>query len=169
MNETTLLIAFIAVTSVAVLLQTLILAGMYFSTRKLGKRLEALSTQVEEQVMPMVEKVRGMIDENAPMIHSAITSLTETSSLVRSQAGRIDEAVTEMVGMARKQAVRADELATRTMQRIDITAGVMQHAATFPIRQLSALKDGVVAGLREFFGGRKSRRAKPVPGDEMFI
>jgi ABC-type transporter Mla subunit MlaD len=169
MNVTTLLPAFIAVTSVAVVLQTLILAGMYVSTRKMSQRMEALSTRVEEQVLPLVEKVRGIVDENAPMIHSTITNLTETSSLVRSQVGRIDEVVTEIVGIARVQAGRADLLATRTMQRVDITAEALQHTALSPLRHLSALVSGLGAGIGELVGGRKVRRAKAVPSDEMFI
>jgi methyl-accepting chemotaxis protein len=169
MNVTTLLPAFIAVTSVAVVLQTLILAGMYISTRKMSQRMEALSTRVEEQVLPLVEQVRGIVNESAPMIQSTLKNLTETSSLVWTQAGRIDEAVTEIVGIARVQAGRADRLATRTMERVDITAEALQHTALSPFRHFSALMNGVGAGIGELVGGRKVRRAKAVPSDEMFI
>jgi methyl-accepting chemotaxis protein len=168
MNET-LLIAFIAVTSVAVVLQTLILAGMYFSTRKMSNRMEALSTRVEEQVLPLVEKVRGIVDENAPMIHTVVTNLTESSNVVRAQVGQIDEAITEVVGIARTQVARADLLATRTMQRVDITAETLQHTVTSPMRHLSALMEGVMAGFGEYVGGRKARHSKTAPTDEMFI
>jgi methyl-accepting chemotaxis protein len=165
----TLLIVFIAVTSAAVVLQTLILAGMYASTRKVSARMEALSTRVEEQVLPLVEKVRVIVDESTPMIRTVVTNLAETSSLVRSQAGQIDETITEIVGMARIQAGRADQLATRTMQRVDITAGALQHTVTTPARHFSALMEGVRAGLGEFLGGRKARGAKSAPSDQMFI
>jgi methyl-accepting chemotaxis protein len=170
MNEQSLLIAFIAVTSVAVVLQTLILAGMFFSTRKMGQRIEALSTKVEEQVLPLVEKVRGIVDESAPQIQTVITNLTETSNLVRAQAGQIDEAVSEIVSIARTQAGNAGELAERTMQRMDHAAEAVQHTVTSPMRHLSALMEGVMAGFGEFVGGRKVRRTtKAVPSDEMFI
>ena len=163
------LIAFVAVTSIAVVLQTLILAGMYFSTRKMSKRMEALSTRMEEQVLPLVEKVRVIVDENAPMIRTAVANVTETSGLVRSQIGRIDETVTEVVGIVRAQAGRADELATRTMQRIDITAGVLQHSVSAPGRHFSALMDGVMAGFQQLTAGRRASRAKATSNDEMFI
>jgi ABC-type transporter Mla subunit MlaD len=169
MNEPTLLIAFIAMTSVAVVLQTLILAGMYVSTRKMSQRMEGLSTRVEEQLMPLVEKVRELVNDNAPMIHSTVANLTETSSLVRSQAVQIDEVMTEIVGIARVQAGRAGILATRTMQRVDVTAEALQHTALSPIRHASALMEGVAAGFHEFFSGRKDRRTKAVPSDETFI
>ncbi len=85
---------------------------------------------MNEQVLPLVEKVRGMVDESAPKIQTMITNLTETSNLVRAQAGKIDEAVTEIVDMARTQAGQANVLATRTMQRVDLTAAAMQHAVS---------------------------------------
>ncbi len=168
MNQN-LLIAFVGVTSVAVVLQMLILAGMYFATRKASQRIDALSTQVNEQVLPLVTKVRGIVDESAPAIQTVVTNLTETSNLVREQAGRINETVTEIVEKARVQAGQAEILANRTMQRVDLTAAAVQHSVLSPVRHLSALVEGVTAGIGEFVGGRKARRNKAVPNDEMFI
>jgi hypothetical protein len=169
MNETTILIAFVAVTSVAVVLQTLILAGMFFSTRKMGQRMEVIANKVEYDVLPLVATVRGMLDESGPKIHSVITSLAETTNLVRAQAGQIDVAMTEIVGIARSQAGNAGVLAERTMLRVDHAAETLEHAVTSPVRHASALMEGVMAGFGEFVGGRKARRAKAVPTDEMFI
>jgi methyl-accepting chemotaxis protein len=169
MNETTILIAFVAVTSVAVVLQTLILAGMFFSTRKMGQRMEVIASKVENDVLPLMATVRGMLDESGPKIQSVITNVAETSNLVRAQAGQIDAAVTEIVGIARTQAGNAGVLAERTMLRVDHAAETLEHTVTSPMRHASALMEGVMAGFGEFIGGRKVRRAKAVPTDEMFI
>jgi methyl-accepting chemotaxis protein len=169
MNETTILTAFVAVTSVAVVLQTLILAGMYFSTRKLSQRMTALSIKVEDEVLPLVAKVRVIVDESAPKFQTVISNLSETSDLVRAQAGQIDEAVTEIVSIARAQAGNAGVLAERTMQRVDHVEEALHHAVSSPMRHISALMEGVAAGVGEFLGGRKVRRAKAVPTDDMFI
>lgn len=168
MNETSL-IAFVAVTSTAVVLQTLILAGMYFSTRKMSKRMEALSTRFEEQVLPLVEKVRAMVDESAPMIRTVVTNVTETSGLVRTQAGRIDEVVTEIVDKTRVQVNRADELATRTMLRVDVAAGTLQNSVAKPVRHFSALMDGVMVGFNKFVASNKARNPKSAVTDETTI
>jgi len=169
MNETTLIIAFIAVTAVAVVLQTLILAGIYASTRMVGKHVDALTTRMNEQVLPLVEKALGRVEESAPKVQTVISNLAETSDLVRSQAGKIDEAMTEFVGIVRTQAGNVDVLATRTLQRADVTVEALQHVVMSPLRQANALVEGVAAGLGSFVGGRKARRAKPVSTDEMFI
>lgn len=172
MNET-LLIAFIGVTSVAVVLQTVMLAGMYRASRKTGERIHALTNQVNEKVLPLVDKVRGIVDESAPAIQTAVANLTETSTLVREKAGLISENVTEIVAMARSRAGQADILADRTMQRVDLTAAAVQQAVLSPVRRLSALAEGLAAGVGQYVGGRKTRRNSnkgPIPADdEMFI
>ncbi len=168
MHETSL-IAFVAVTSVAVVLQTLILAGMYFSTRKMGRRMEALSSRVEEQVLPLVEKVRGMVDESAPKIQTVITNLAETSdagtdaSWPDRRSGHGDRRHRPGPGE------RADVLATRTMQRVDLTAEKLQHTVNAPVRHLSALMEGVTAGFSALMSGRKAQSNKAASSDEMFI
>ncbi len=152
MNETTLLIAFIAVTAVAVVLQTLILAGMYFSTRKASQRIEALANRVNEQVLPLVEKVRAMVDESAPKDPDGGCESGGDLDLVRQQAGKIDEAITEIVGIARTQAGNADVLATRTMQRVDVTAEALQHTVMSPLRHLAARDGRRGGGFGELYG-----------------
>jgi len=170
MDETTLLIAFIAVTAVAVVLQTLILAGMFVAMRKMIERTEALQARLNEQALPLLEKVRGLVDESTPMIRTVMTNVAETSDLVKSQAVKIDGAVTELVGIAHKQAERANGLANRTMERVDHTAAAVQNAVTTPVRHLSGLVEGVLAGIGQLAGVRRERqRTKAVPKDDMFI
>jgi hypothetical protein len=62
-----------------------------------------------------------------------------------------------------------DVLATRTLQRADVVAEAMQHVVMSPMRRVSALMEGVAAGVGKFVGGRKDPSAKPGPTDEMFI
>lgn len=170
MNETTLLIAFIAVTAVAVVLQTLILAGMFVAVLKMMERTQAVQKRVNEQLLPLLEKVRGLVDENTPKIQTVITNVTETSDLVKSQAVKIDGAVTEIMGLARGQAERANGLASRTMERVDRTAATVQNAVTTPVRHLSGLAEGVLAGITQLIGARRDRsRSRVAPDDETFI
>jgi hypothetical protein len=138
MSETTLLIVFIAVTSVAVVLQTLILAGLYFSVRKMMERTQSLQQKMNDQALPLVAKVRSFVDE--------------------SQAGKLDSALTEIVDIARTQAERAGELATRTMGRVDQTAERVQGIVNSPLRRVSGLMEGVAAALAHLVGSRLERR-----------
>ena len=178
MNQTTLLIAFIAVTAVAVVLQTLILAGMSIAVFQMGKRMKAMQSRVNDQVLPMMEKVHTLVDESVPKIQTVITNLTESSGVIRSQADKIDGVVTQIVESVRTQANRIDVLTTRTLERVDSTAATVQHTVTTPIRRIGGILDGVIAGVSSFAGKRKEARNgkggvptedKAVPTEEMFI
>jgi methyl-accepting chemotaxis protein len=165
MNEN-LLLAFTAVTAAAVVLQMLILAGMYGAMRKMMKRTEAL----QERVLPLVDKLRTLADEATPKLQSVVDNVTKSSELVLAQAGKVDEAVTEIVTKARNQVSRADALATRTMERVDSTAATVQNTVITPVRKLSGLLDGIAAGFTQFAGSRKQRQqTKTSPSEDMFI
>jgi archaellum component FlaC len=170
MNQTTLLIAFIAVTAVAVVLQTLILAGVSIAVLQMGKRMKAMQSRVNDQVLPMMEKVHTLVDESVPKFQTVVTNLTESSGVIRAQAEKIDGVVTEIVASVRNQASRIDVLTTRTLERVDSTAATVQNTVTTPIRRIGGVLEGVIAGVNSFAGKRKeTRTGKAVPNEEMFI
>ncbi|MDR3763725.1 MAG: hypothetical protein P4M01_06475 [Acidobacteriota bacterium] len=169
MTETTVLTIFVAVTAVAVVLQMLILAGMYFSTRKLNARVTELSYKVENEILPLAAKVRTLVEEGGPKIQSLLTDVAETSALVRAKAVEVDATLSEVLTVVRTQANNAGVLAERTISRLDNAAASVQHAVTSPVRHFQALIEGVTAGLGQFLGARKTQRPRPVPKDEMFI
>lgn len=169
MNEATVLTIFVAVTAVAVVLQMLILAGMYFATRKLSQRVTELSYKVETEVLPIAGQVRTFMEEGAPKIQSLLTDVAETSSLVRAKAVQVDATLGEVLTVVRTQANNAGVLAERTIARMDSAAASVQQAVTSPVRHFHAIIEGIAAGFGEFVGARKTQRPRPVPKDEMFI
>jgi methyl-accepting chemotaxis protein len=169
MNET-LLTVFVGATCVAVILQMGILLALYITSRKTAQRMEALAKRVEEQALPTIEMARNLLTENTPKINSIITDLTSTTATVKAQAERISTAVTDVVDRTRLQTIRADEMVTRTLDRIEETAETMQTVVLSPMRRMSGVLTGVMAGLGEFVGGRRVRRqTKAVPNEDMFI
>ena len=169
MNESTVLTIFVAVTAVAVVLQMLILFGMYLTTRKLSERVTQLSYKVETEVLPLTAKVRALVDESGPKIQSVLSDVAETSSLVRAKAVELDATMGEVLTVVRTQAANAGVLAERTIARVDSVAAGVQHAVSSPVRHFHAIIEGIAAGFGEFVGARKTQRPRPVPKDEMFI
>ncbi len=62
----TLLTVFVAVTAAAVVLQMLILAGMFFAMKKTSAKVEALADEVKNKVLPTAELAHSMIMELRP-------------------------------------------------------------------------------------------------------
>jgi len=169
MNET-LLTVFVGATCVAVILQMGILLALYITSRKTAERLEALAKRVEEEALPTIVQARALFTENTPKINSIIADLSSTTAVVKAQADRISTVLDDVVDRTRLQTIRADEMVTRTFDRLEETAETMQHVVLSPMRKVSGVLTGVMAGLGEFVSSRRVRRqTKAVPNEDMFI
>ena len=94
-----LLIAFIALTAFAVLLQAGMLAGMYISMRKTSQRVESLAEEVKTKVLPTAELAHSMMSELRPKIATvvradlpALAQLLPGEGRVRFRAVTVEEA-----------------------------------------------------------------------------
>jgi methyl-accepting chemotaxis protein len=169
MNET-LITVFIIVTAVAVVLQMAILFALYLGTKKTSARVEALAKQVEEKALPVLTQANEMIVEYRPKVTTIIENLHATSTTVREQSERINVTLNDVIDRTRLQVIRADEIVSRSMDRVEETAEAVHHVVLSPVRQMSAVVTGLLAGVGEYVGGRKVRRTREaVPQDEMFI
>ena len=169
MNDN-LLIAFIAVTAFAVMLQALIMVALYLAVRKSAAKMEALTTEVSS-AMPTVGTVQSMLVELRPKLEVMSTNFSESSTLVRNQLGRIDATLTDALDRTRLQVIRADELLNRTMDKVEETSEVVHKTVISPLRQVNGLMSAISTGV-EVFLGHKRRHPKNgagVPQDEMFI
>ena len=166
-----LLRIFIAVTTFAVVVQAGILVGLYLAVRKNSAKMEALATEVRSKVLPTIDTVQNMLVEIRPKLDVMTVNLSESSTLVRNQLGRLDATLTDALDRARLQVIRADELLNRTMDKVEETSEVVHKTVISPLRQVNGLMTAIGTGV-EVFLGQKRRHPKNgagVPQDEMFI
>jgi hypothetical protein len=166
-----LLRIFIAVTSIAILIQAGILVGLYLSVRKTTAKMEALATQLTTRTLPTLETVQDILVDLRPKLDVISVNVAESSNLVRNQLARIDATLTDALDRTRLQVIRADELLNRTMDRVEETSEVVHKTVISPLRQVNGLMSAISTGF-EVFLGQKRRQPKNgagVPQDEMFI
>ncbi len=169
MENSNLLILFIALTAVAVVIQAGMLIGMYLAMRKSTARLEALADEVKTKVLPTAELTHSMLSELRPEIQSIVGNVNDASSLVRAQMQRVDAVLNDLLDRTRLQVIRADELLTRTIDRVENTTEIVHKTVVSPVRQISGIVQGVTTGLEFLMGGKRRRDASGVQQDEMFI
>ncbi|HXY78239.1 MAG TPA: hypothetical protein VEH47_05455 [Candidatus Acidoferrales bacterium] len=166
-----LLRIFIFVTGFAVILQALIMVALYLAFRNSTAKMEALATEVKSKALPTMETVQSLLVEIRPKIDVMTTNLSESSTLVRNQLGRLDATLSDALDRARLQVIRADELLNRTMDKVEETSEVVHKTVISPLRQVNGLMAAISTGV-EVFLGQKRRHPKNgagVPQDEMFI
>jgi hypothetical protein len=173
MNESTLLMIFIGVSSLAIVIQAVILAGMYAATKKTSAQIEKLAEEVRTKALPAVESVQMMIVDNKGKVEEIIDNLTVVTTTARSQLVRIDATLNDVLDRTRLQVMRADELATSTMDRIEETTEIVQHTIISPVRRINGVLSALSTGMGMFVAGRRAQKATPKAGagqqEDMFI
>jgi methyl-accepting chemotaxis protein len=173
---------FIAVTAVAVVLQMLILLGIYLAVRKLSARMEALADRVEDatntlqvRVLPVIDNVKSIqqdvkafVETARPKVDLVLDNLSYISTTARGSVERIDTTVNDAVDRMRLQVIRGDEMLTRTMDRIEETTEQVQRSVLSPVRRVSGIVQAISIGVGSYLDQQKRRR-NGGPSDEMFI
>jgi hypothetical protein len=166
---------FIAVTAAAVVLQMLILAGMFWTMRKLSAFAKQQAEELSSHVLPLVQDtkkltadVQALLETTRPKLDLILDNVSVVSTAARDQSKKVETSLTAFMDRARLQAIRADELLTRTMDKVEDTSSKVQNTVLSPFRQLNGVLQGIGVGLEAFF--QKSRQPKNGKhNDEMFI
>jgi hypothetical protein len=169
--DNNLLTAFIALTAFAVLIQAGILVALYLAVRKTTARMEAMTLEMKNKAIPALDTAQSMLVQLRPRIETMAVNLSESTTLVRSQIGRIDATLSDALDRTRLQVIRADELLNRTMDKVEETSEVVHKTVVSPLRQVSGLMSAISTGVEVFLGQkrRQPRNGMGVPQDEMFI
>jgi len=165
---------FIAVTSGAVVLQMLILAGMFVALRKLSSNLQSVADEVKTQALPLLEngkrlqaQVQHVLDTSTPKLELVLDNAAAITTTAHASIGRVESTLNDVLDRARLQVIRADEMVTRAMDQVEETTEKVAHSVTSPVKHASGIVHGISTGFGTFFGQKRPR--KPGPSDEMFI
>jgi uncharacterized protein YoxC len=172
-----LLRIFIAVTSIAVLIQAGILVGLFLTVRKSTAKMEALAEEVKGKAMPLIQTVQASVVELRPKIEEITAKVAEISAnfadsttTVKNQINRIDATITDTLDRARLQVIRADELLSKAIDKVEQTTEAVQRTVTSPLRQVNGIVAAIHTGVEVFMGQKKRpRNGAGAPQDEMFI
>jgi hypothetical protein len=165
---------FIAVTSVAIVLQMLILAGMYFSLRTLSKHLTSAADEIKAQASPILENgkaiqadIKRILETSAPKVELVLDNAAAITTTAHAGIDRVESTMNDFLDRARLQVIRADEMVTRAMDTVEHTTEKVAHSVTSPVKHANGLVQGITTGFGAYFGQKRKRDGGPA--DEMFI
>src|SRR3954451_6884441 len=160
----------IAITSLAVVIQAGILVALYVSVRKSSARMEAIMSDLHKRTAPILDSTQSIVVDSRPKIDAITDNLLAASTSIKSQVERLDATVSDAVDRTRLQIIRADDLVTRTMDRVEETTDVVHRSVISPVRQMAGLVTGITTGIGAFFGRRSNDgRDEATQDEEMFI
>ena len=163
------MIAIFIVITTAVVLQMLILGGMFLQFRQLSREVHQAVHEMQKKMDPLIFRVGRILENSEDRIGSIVSDAAEMTRLARGQAQQIDRVVSEALDRMRSQIIRADSIITGTLEAIE-DAGLRLRRSVFgPLQQASAVLKGIRTGI-DFIRGQRAGRGSPSQQDEeLFI
>ena len=153
-----LLTLFVAITSVAVVLQMLILLGLYLAVRRATAEAENIALDFQRRTTPLVENVRDILADATPKLQAITSNLTEVSATLKHQAETLGDTAVEMAIRARNKVAQADDMITRTLEKVEKTTGAMQDSVLSPVRRVNGILQGLSVGIGAFLNNKRDTR-----------
>ena len=135
-GNSTLLLIFIAVTAAGVLLQAGVLLAMFFGARETERKVMEKIDEIRDDIAPLLNSTRELVEENGPKIHAIVENLHATSAFVRTQVGSTSDTVAEIAGRTRHQARRVDGMVTEVLDTVAHGTRLVQESVLAPLRQV---------------------------------
>jgi hypothetical protein len=162
---------FVCVAAAAILLQAAILVAMYLQMRRTTDRMERFTADLESRLTPILTRVQILLEDTQPKITEMVADAAHVVYLARAQAQKVDRVFTEASDRLRGQLVRADRIVTGALEAVEDAGSKFSHNVWRPVRQVSALMQGIKVGI-DLLRSRRGRRRPEEPleqEEELFI
>jgi len=173
LDNDTFLLAFVAVTGLAVLLQAFILLAIFITVRKAARSIREEAEDLRSSLMPVIYNTRDLLTYSrevltqtkelvanvSPKIEAAATDLAEITHGLRVQSAEIQLSALEILDRVRRQSSRLDAMFTSLLDGIDRAGGFVAEVVSKPVRQISALLASVKAVVETL--GRPETEGQP--------
>jgi|SRR5438270_4643877 len=167
-----LLTVFIAITSVAVVLQMLILLGLYLTVRRSTAQAESIALDFQRRAIPILENTRDILADATPKVKEITSNLTEVSVTLKRQAESLGNTAVDMALRAKNKVAQADDMLTRTLERVEKTTGAVQNSVLSPVRHVNGVLQAISVGIGAFLNqkrGVRNERQRTTNDEGMFV
>ena len=159
LDNGSLLLAFVALTGLAVLLQAGVLLAIFIAMRKAGRFIEEEVEGLRSAVMPVLRETQDMLADSrellaqaresfervSPKIEVTANDLAEVAHVLRVEGIQMQSSVHEILERIRRQSVRVDGMLTDLLNSVDRTGVFIANSVSKPIRQINRVMGTVRA------------------------
>jgi hypothetical protein len=162
--------AFIAVATIALVVQMLIMLSALLLIRPVILRFAQIASDLQSKISPILATTSRILADSEDRIKSIMTDTAEIAHTARGEAQRVDRVVSEAIEKLRVQIIRVDQIITGALEAVEEAGTQVRRSVLAPVSQLSALLKGLKVGLDVLRGNRRSHSDGGVPQDEeLFI
>ena len=168
MDQQTLLvvlIVFVAVASVALVIQMGAMLALFLIARKLQTQLMSVWPELQS-IIGSTRRTTESVEKHVEKIGNTSTAILDTTKL---QVGKIDELLTDATLRAKVQLERAEMVLDDTMGRAQNTVSIVQRSVLRPIREINGVLTGIRTSIAHLGKGGRPTVDHVTSDEEMFI
>lgn len=163
-NSQTLLLAFVAFTGVAVLMQALVLLGIFISLTKAAKAALEVTEDMRATVVPLVQSTRELIERVTPQLLAASQNMLDLTEGIRAETSAIRENASDILERVHRQTVRLDRILSAGFDSVERASTAIESAVLRPVRQANTILNAARAMVNAYRAPR-SRSANSSSSD----
>ena len=163
---------FVIVACLAIVMQALILAGMFLAMKKTSEHVIRVSSEINSKLLPVLEKTNFLLEDSRMRFSSVVADTAEIVHIARNQANRFDRVIAEGLELLRTQIVRADQVITGVLESVEEAHTQVRKTVTGPVSQVAAVLRGLKAGLDMITSAKTpkgERSRQQASEEELFI
>jgi ABC-type transporter Mla subunit MlaD len=160
---------FIAVATIAIVIQMAILLAMYIQLRATVQYFTRVTAQLQTRVDPILIRANRILEDSEDRIRTIMSNAAELTEVARSQAQKVDRVFTDAVERLRVQVVRLDQILTGALEVIEEAGSTVRTKFWRPFHQASAILKGVKAGIDFIRGQQRPESNTTTQDEELFI
>lgn len=164
-DNQTIMLAIVAVTAMAVLLQAFILLGIFISVRKAARSLKDQVEELRSAVIPVVNNTRDLITRVTPYVESTVYDVATMAHELREQTAQVEITTKDILARLRKQSSRVDAMLSTVLDAVDRAGSFLTDAVSKPARQLAGVLASVKAVVESLRSSDATFRQPPLPED----
>jgi hypothetical protein len=165
MDQNTLLTIFVAISAIALLMQFVMLLGLFLIARKLQQAILPMIPQIEA----IIGTTRRTVDSVSVHIEKIGTTSNAILDVTRQQVHKIDELLSDAAIRAKVQMERAEMVLDDSMTRVQQTVTAVQSGVLRPIREVYGVLSGLRTALAYLGRGGRPTVDHATADEEMFI
>jgi len=165
MDQTTLLVIFVGLSTAALIFQAAMLYGTYKASRALQERIVPLVPKIEA----LVESSRSAIAENTLKLREITDKTNQILDTAKKQMETVEDLLEDASERTRRQMERAEILMDDAMDRAQATITLVHEGIMKPLRGVHGVVAGISAALHFLLRGGRPSPDRATVDEEMFI
>jgi hypothetical protein len=157
LDNDTILLAFVGVTALAIVMQTIILLAVFVAVRKAARAVKEEAEDLRSAMMPIIYNSRDLYARVAPRIESTVDDLAEIAHGLRVQTEAVESSAILIMDKLHRQTNRLDLMFTTVLDAVDRAGGFVAETVSRPVRQVS----GLLSSIRAIIESLRSPSSEP--------